>query len=110
MAIFHLHRRKRMHLPHLEDFPSQKKWKKSLDKIIYAAGIAGPILVIPQTIKIWINKDATGVSTPSWIGFTILAIIWLIYGIAHKEKPLIIMYSGLVIMDALVFIGAIIYG
>ena len=110
MAIFHLHRRKRFHIPHLEDFPSKKKWKKILDKLIYAAGIAGPIFVIPQAIEVWIEKDASGVSIPSWIGFTVLAVIWLIYGIAHKEKPLVVMYIGLVIMDALVFIGAMIYG
>ncbi|MDP2683900.1 MAG: PQ-loop domain-containing transporter [bacterium] len=110
MAIFHLHKRKRIHLPHLEDFPSKKKWKRYLDTIIYAAGIAGPVLVIPQAYEIFVNKDASGVSIPSWIGFTLLAVIWLIYGIAHKEKPLILMYTGLVIMNALVFIGAIIYG
>ncbi|XOU94726.1 MAG: hypothetical protein ACNFW9_01530 [Candidatus Kerfeldbacteria bacterium] len=109
MSIFHLHQRKRFHLPRLENFPSERKFTKFLDKVIYAAGIAGPILVIPQAIEVWINKEAAGVSIPSWIGFTVLAIIWLIYGIVHKEKPLILMYTGLIIMDALVVIGAIIY-
>lgn len=109
VALFHLHKRKRLHL-NLEPFPHPKKWKKFLDKIIYAVGIAGPILVLPQVFKIWTEKDASGVSIPSWAGFTVLAFIWLIYGIVHKEKPLIVIYVGLVIMDALVFIGAIIYG
>lgn len=109
MSLFHLHLRKRFHFHHLEDFPSKKKWKRVLDKLVYAAGIAGPILVIPQAYDVWIKKEVIGVSVTSWIGFTILAVIWLIYGIVHREKPLILMYSGLVVMDALVFIGAIIY-
>jgi len=91
-ALFHLHKRKRFHL-NLEPFPHPKKWKKILDKVIYAA-----------------NQDASGVSAFSWTGFTLLAVIWLIYGIAHKEKPLIVMYTGLIIFDGLVALGAFIYG
>ena len=108
-ALFHLHKRKRFHL-NLEPFPHPKKWKKFLDKIIYAAGIASPVFVIPQATKIWINQDATGVSAISWTGFTLLAVIWLLYGIAHKEKPLIVMYIGLVIIQSFVALGAFIYG
>ncbi len=109
MAIFHLHQRKRTHIEHLESFPSPKKWLKFLDQLIYLAGIAAPILVIPQAIEVWINKNADGVSILSWGGFTVSSIIWLIYGVAHKEKPLIIMYIGLLIMNGLVLIGALIY-
>lgn len=109
MAIFHIHKKKRSHSVYLEPSSSKRKFIKFLDKVIYAAGIAGPILVIPQVIEVWINKEASGVSIPSWIGFTVLAIIWLIYGIVHKEKPLILMYTGLIIMDGLVVAGAIIY-
>lgn len=108
-ALFHLHKRKRFHL-NLEQFPHPKKWKKFLDKVIYAAGIAASLLVIPQVVKIWFNQDASGVSAFSWTGFTVLAVIWLIYGIAHKEKPLIVMYTGLIIFDGLVALGAFIYG
>lgn len=110
MALFHLHRRKRIHLPHLENFPSQNKWKKFLDKVIYAVGIAGPILVIPQAYEIWINKNASGVSIISWSGFVFLGIIWLLYAITHKEKPLIVTYIGFIIIQSFVVIGVIIYG
>jgi len=71
-ALFHLHKRKRFHL-NLEPFPHPKKWKKILDKIIYAAGIAASLLVIPQVVKIWFNQDASGVSAFSWTGFTLMA-------------------------------------
>jgi len=108
-ALFHLHKRKRFYL-NLEPFPHPKKWKKFLDKIIYAVGIAGPILVIPQAIKIWVDKDATGVSVISWAGFVLLGVIWLLYAIAHKEKPLIVTYIGFIIVQSFVVIGVLIYG
>ena len=110
MAIFHLQRRKRIHLLHLEDFPSKKKWIKNLDKIIYLAGLAAPLLIIPQVLEVWVGKKTAGVSVSTWMGFTIVAIIWLIYASVHKSKPLIIMYIGLIIMYALVFTGVFIYG
>lgn len=110
MAIFHLHKRKRLHLPHLEDFPSQKKWKRFLDKIIYAAGIAGPIITIPQVVEIWKNQNAGSVSLLSWAGYLVLSIIWLTYSIVHKEKPLILMFIGNIIVQLLIVLGIIIYG
>jgi len=109
MALFHLHKRKRFHLPHLEDFPSKKKWKRYLDTIIYAAGIAGPIITIPQIWQIWHHQNASGVSLTSWTGYLFIAVIWLFYGIVHKEKPIIVMYVANIIVQFFVVLGIIIY-
>ena len=59
--LHHLHTRKRIHLNH-EKFPHPDKFKRFLDKVIYAVGIIGPIMTIPQITKIWFEQNADGVS------------------------------------------------
>ena len=104
----HFHRRKRIYLHH-EPYPHPNKWKRLMDNLIYFVGIVGPVMTIPQVTKIWIDKNSQGVSVVSWATYTILSVFWLIYGIMHKEKPIIFTSSQLFIFDALVVIGAVIY-
>ncbi len=104
----HYHIRKRIHQKH-EPYPHPDKLKRIFDKIIYGAVIIGPIMNLPQLFKIWFYKNATGVSFVSWISFSIISIIWLVYGILHKEKPIIMMNSALMIVQAFIAVGALIY-
>lgn len=106
--LHHIHKRKVIH-QRFEPYPHPVRWKQILDKIIYAAGIAGPIITIPQIITIWHHHNAEGVSLFSWTGYLVLSAIWLVYGIAHKEKPLIVMYSTNIIVQLFVVIGIMLY-
>ena len=113
MALFsktqhHLHVRKRVHLK-LEEYPHPDKLKNFLDKIIYVVGVLGPIMTLPQLFKIWVEKDASGVSLFSWSGYLMTASIWLVYAIVHKEKPLIITYISWIIVEVFLIIGIVIY-
>lgn len=80
-----------------------------MDKVIYVIATFGPVMTIPQLIKIWVEKNAIGVSALTWSAYLIVAIFWLIYGKMHNEKPII--YSSIlwIIAESLVVIGAIIY-
>ena len=108
-ALHHFHIRKRIHQKH-EPYPHPNKWKALMDKIIYAVGIAGPLLTIPQLTKIWVDKNASGVSIVSWSAYLVIGVFWLTYGIMHKEKPIILTYSLWIIINAFIVVGIIIYG
>ena len=108
-AIHHLHKRKRIHEKH-EKYPHPNKWKNLLDKLIYIVAIIGPSTAIPQIVKIWVHKTAEGVSIVPWIAFFIGALFMMIYGVVHKERPLIIMYSSWIIAHITIITGIIIYG
>lgn len=105
----HLHKRKRIHEKH-EPYPHPNKWKRFLDKFVYVVGFFGPLLTVPQIYKIWIEGNASGVSLTTWSGFLAYAIFWLIYGIVHKEKPLIFAYILWVTTQTIVVIGILIHG
>jgi uncharacterized protein with PQ loop repeat len=86
-----------------------KDWEKIIDPIVYLVGILGPIFTIPQIAKIYLGHTAAGVSAFSWISYSIFSVFWLIYGILHKEKLIIISYSLWILTNSAVAIGAIIY-
>jgi len=81
-----------------------------VDRLTYFAAILEPVITIPQVVVIFKSKTAAGVSLSSWIGYEILTAIWLWYAIVHKDR-LILLYQGLFfIVQALVIIGALMYG
>jgi uncharacterized protein with PQ loop repeat len=107
-GIYHLHRRKRLHV-NLEKFPHPNKWVNRLDKLVLGLAVIGPLVDVPQLVEIYTNKSAEDVSIFTWFFFAFFAIPWLIYGIVHKEKPIIISYSLWIIIDSIIFIGILIY-
>lgn len=105
----HFHKRKRIPQKS-KDYLHLNKWKKLIDNLIYIVVFVGPVMTIPQVTKIWIEKNASGVSVISWLTYFVTAIFWLIYAIIHKEKPLILSSCIWVFLDLLIVVGIFIHG
>jgi MtN3 and saliva related transmembrane protein len=108
IGLHHFHLRKRIHKKK-EKFPSSNKTKRLFDIIIPVVVFFGPLSNLPQLLDIWIQKNASAVSLLSWLGFIVVAIVWLIYGIIHEEKPIITMNIGLIATEVLIIIGILLY-
>jgi uncharacterized protein with PQ loop repeat len=65
---------------------------------------------MPQVYQIFHDKNASGVSLASWTGFEVLNIMWLIYGIVHKEKLIIFYAASYGIVQFWVIVGGLMYG
>lgn len=52
----HLNLRKRFY-QNLEQYPSSDQFKNVLDKLVVLAGVFGPIMTIPQILKIWVEQE-----------------------------------------------------
>ena len=100
-----LHQRKRKSRKRNE----HDKLKQFLDRAIYVVAILFPLMAIPQVLKIWVERNATGVSLVTWSAFLVLQSFWFAYGIVHKEKPIIISSSLWVIIEVLIVFGAVLY-
>ena len=107
-GLHHFHKRKRIHVKH-EKYPHPDKFKRSYDKTMLLVSVIAPLGNLPQLVKIWINQHASGVSILSWVIFAIFSFMWFIYGILHKDKPIIIMNAFLVLLQVFIAIGAFIY-
>jgi len=105
----HQHKRKRLHKLN-EPYPHPKPWLEKLDHLVIIVAIISPLTALPQIYNIWYLQNVEGVSLLTWLLFSIIAIPLLIYGIAHKEKVLIILNSLWLIMYAAVISGVLYYG
>lgn len=87
----------------------KERWKRIFHKIAYVAGLAASVATIPQIIKVWIEKDSSGVSLLTWVSYIIISAILAMYGKIHKERVLVVMYISLVIVQVLIVVGVIVY-
>jgi len=108
-ALHHFNIRKRIYQKH-ETYPHPNKFKRFYDKFIYLVVILAPITYLPQLLKVWVEKDASGVSSLSWLFFSIISAAWLIYGVLHKDKSILIMNAALIVVQALIALGGLWYG
>ena len=108
-GLHHLHVRKRRALGH-EPFPARTWRLRLLDRIVLAAGVIGPLMTIPQIVKIFVLQDASGVSMISWGMYATLDIPWILYGIVHRDVPIALTYTLWLIMNVSVVAGAVFYG
>ena len=105
----HQHVRKRLY-KNLEEYPHNNKYKHIMDVVVYFGSFFGVLITIPQVWTIWIDHNVSGVSLFTWGGYFIAAIMWLIYGFLHKEKPIIISNGFSVILYAMICAGILVYG
>ena len=105
MVMHHYHTRRRA-----EPYPASTFMMRILDFVVYVAGIVGPQATIPQIYKIYFTHDAGGVSLLTWSMYALFDIPWIIYAVVHKERPLVVCYSLWFFFNAIVAIGAGLYG
>ncbi len=109
-GLHHLHKRKRNSSKgNLEPYPGKKKYVMFLDKIVLSLALIAPLFEIPQLIEIYASKAAENVSIITWGFFVLMAIPWFIYGVVHKEKPIIVLYLLWFLIDLTIVIGILMY-
>ncbi|MGH6682594.1 MAG: SemiSWEET family sugar transporter [Pseudolabrys sp.] len=61
--------------------------------IIAATGVAGAVLTtlcwLPQALKVIREKETRALSLPATAAFTAGVVLWLVYGLAINDWPLI---------------------
>ena len=80
---------------------------KNLDRLTMLIGICMPIVTLPQLFIVLTSHDLHGVSLVTWAFYTLQAGIFAMFGIKHKEKPLIVTYIPLFIIELGIVIGLV---
>jgi uncharacterized protein with PQ loop repeat len=80
-----------------------------LDKLTFVVGVVGPFTVLPQIYSIYSTRSATGVSLATWLLIFIVTFPWILYGIAHKERSIIVSFILWEVVNLLVVIGVLLY-
>jgi MtN3 and saliva related transmembrane protein len=100
----HIHARKRL-FKHLEPFPSRQLGKRILDYVIYVAAIAQPLALVPQAVLVLSDGHAAGASPLTWSLLGVIGIMWILYGLVHKEKPIVLSNALSVVLDFVIVYG-----
>ena len=101
-----MHARKRIY-QHLEPFPSPHVLKRALDYLMYIVGIVQPAALAPQIISIFWYGQTTGVSITTWLLLGVFNALWAVYGVVHREKPIIILNVLMTILDFVIVYGIV---
>lgn len=104
LGMRHKHERSLAHQKH-----KKTTYKVFLDKVTFVAGVVGPFTVLPQIYSIFHNKSAAGVSLATWLLIFIVTLPWVFYGIAHKEKSIIVSFTLWEIVNLAVVVGVLLY-
>ena len=75
----------------------------------YAAGFLTTIAFVPQVLKIWRTKSAKDVSLATFAAFTLGVVLWLLYGIARQEPPIIIWNSVTLVLAVAILVMKVKY-
>ena len=81
-----------------------------LDKLTFIVGVIGPFTVLPQIYSIFSTKSAAGVSLTTWALIFIVTFPWILYGVAHKEKNIIVSFILWEVVNLAVVVGVLLYG
>lgn len=85
---------------------SKKKRRTSFDKLVGVAAFAYPLSGLPQAMLVF-QGSTDGVSLTSWVFFALFSVLFLIYGIIHKIKPIIVTNLLWLLVDIFIVIGTI---
>lgn len=103
----HHHHKRLKHSQHNRS--TQTSLQRIVDQLVYIFGVFSVIVYIPQLMKIWGEKSTAGVSILSWIGLFIGTLFWFLYGVIHKEKPIIFINLFIGITQLLIILGVLLY-
>ena len=101
----HIHRKERKSL-----LVSSRADSKLVDRLTYLVAAIEPVVTLPQVYLIFRDKTAEGIAISSWIGYELFTIVWLWYGIVHKEKVIIFYQLCWLILQAVIIVGGLTYG
>ena len=106
-GIHHIHQRKRQHV--LSTYPHPQPWVRFLDRLLVVVAVIAPLMTLPQIFRIVSERSAVGVSPWTWGAFAFFNVPWLIYGVVHKERPIIVAYTMWLIVNSTVVILTLTY-
>lgn len=82
-----------------------RKTLDMIDRLAYLMGIVTVAVNMPQLVTVWTAPDIGGVSLVSWTGFFLGSAFWLVYGLLHRQKPIIVINAMLMTVQALIVAG-----
>ncbi|WP_237467935.1 SemiSWEET transporter [Vibrio stylophorae] len=84
---------------------------KALEPFMLMMGLVSPLATLPQLYKLYIShsEHAVGLSMTTWILYTVIALLWTIYGLYHRNPTIWIGNCFGFLMDSAMILGIYIH-
>ena len=109
LSLRHIHLRKRKYHRNLKKFPNKNPKIEKLDRTMLIVGTIAPFFTLPQIINIYLTRDTTGLAWPTYFLLGSTNVLWLIYAIIHKDKPLIHASTLFILSNSAILLGIILF-
>lgn len=85
---------------------------KSLERLGLVAATLSTIAFVPQVWDVWSKRPApaTAISLPMYVIFNAATVLWIVYGIGAKSRPVWIANVIVLTLSLSILIYKIIYG
>lgn len=105
----HIHKRQRVH--QLEQaYPHPDIKIRAIDNLCMVFSVLMPATALPQIYKTFYYQDATGLSLWMWLLYSIGVLPFLLYGVVHKVKQLILLNLLWLSVQLIMIFGILVYG
>ncbi len=93
---------------------TKKKQKPSKDssflyRLTLVAAVVQPLTTIPQVVQLYVTQDASGLSLFTWLGYALVGLVFLAYGIKYKLVPIALTQILWFTLQMSIVIGILIY-
>lgn len=89
---------------------SQKRVSRILADSALFFSIAAPLMTLPQIVKIYSEKEASGLSGLTFGFYLFNAFFWLAYGVFIKNRPIVLANTFWIVIHISILSGIYIYG
>ena len=88
---------------------SRKMTRSWFDYFMYTIAMVTPLVLLPQVLQLFTNKSVAGLSIETWFLLGCLNVVWILYGLVHREPPIYIGNFLVGILNFTVVYGIILY-
>lgn len=108
-GMHHVAARKRVYT-RLTPFPHPMGFRRYFDYFMYAVGSLAPLALVPQVIELYGSKNASGLALSTWGILSLINLLWVVYAVLHKERPILVANLGMFLLNFSVVLGILRYG
>jgi len=73
-----------------------------------AVAIVEPLTTLPQIINVFTKSNVAAISVLTWALYALFEVIWVIYGLTIKNRPIVITNTLWILMDLAVVVGVLV--
>lgn len=108
IGMHHLDTRRRVY-EDLEAYPHPKRFTRTFDYLMYTVGALAPLALLPQVHTLFQYHHAAGLSITTWLLLGLINALWMVYGILHRQYPIIIANAGMAFLDFIMVYGIFLF-